>query len=214
MIPKIFHQTYRDAVLPDPYGFCQAELLRLHPDYEYRFYSDADIISFIKTEFPDYWDAFHLLPRMIMKIDMFRYFLMYRFGGIYADMDYLFLNPIGPALSGEIVLPANREENGVAKRIGNCIFASEPGHPFWKSLMDTLHTYDRAIVDDGFVEGSPQGTGPQFVYDMWTKTSLPFVPRAFFHPETRTSPSYMESLRLKGTIGMHLCSGLWRDGRL
>ena len=171
-------------------------------------------MAFVHKEFPSYWEAFSKLPRMIMKIDMFRYFLMYRFGGIYADMDYLFLNPIGPALSGEIVLPANREENGVPTRLGNCIFASEPGHAFWKTLIDTLHTYDRSEVEDGFVDGSAAGTGPQFVYDMWTKTSLPFVPRALFHPETKTSPSYMAYLRSKGVIGMHLCSGLWRNGRL
>jgi mannosyltransferase OCH1-like enzyme len=43
----------------------------------------------MKKNFPEYYDKFNELPRMIMKIDMFRYFLMYKYGGLYTDMDYL-----------------------------------------------------------------------------------------------------------------------------
>ncbi len=68
--------------LPDTYKMCQREIKRLYPDFEYRFYTDEDMNAFIKTEFPDYCDKFNELPRMIMKIDMFRYFLMYKYGGL------------------------------------------------------------------------------------------------------------------------------------
>ncbi len=48
--------------------------------------------NYIKINFPDYDKQ--LQPRLIMKIDMIRYFLMYKEGGIYADLDYKFIKNI------------------------------------------------------------------------------------------------------------------------
>ena len=37
----------------------------------------------------------------------------------------------------KIVIPFNKEdENGLPICLGNCIFASQPNHKFWKSLTD------------------------------------------------------------------------------
>ena len=142
-IPKIIHQTYKNHNLPETYKMCQTEIKRLHPDFEYRFYTDEDMDRLMKTEFPEYYDKFNELPRMIMKIDMFRYFLMYKYGGLYADMDYLMFKKFD-ILNEKVVIPCNREdENGEPICLGNCIFASQPNHPYWKSLMDTLFTIDR-----------------------------------------------------------------------
>ena len=74
-IPKIIHQTYKNYNLPEIYKMCQTEIKRLHPDFEYLFYTDNDMDRLIKTQFPEYYEKFNELPRMIMKIDMFRYFL-------------------------------------------------------------------------------------------------------------------------------------------
>ena len=42
---------------------CQIEIKRLHPDFEYRFYTDEDMNRLMKTEFPEYYDKFNELPR-------------------------------------------------------------------------------------------------------------------------------------------------------
>jgi hypothetical protein len=42
-IPKIIHQTYKNYNLPETYKMCQTEIKRLHPDFEYRFYTDNDM---------------------------------------------------------------------------------------------------------------------------------------------------------------------------
>ena len=91
MIPKIIHQTYKSTELPPVYKQCQETVLKLHPDFEYRFYTDEDMDRVVREEAPEYYEAFSALPRMIMKIDMFRYFLMYLYGGLYVDMDYMML---------------------------------------------------------------------------------------------------------------------------
>ena len=221
-IPKIIHQTYKNHNLPEIYKMCQTEIKRLHPDFEYRFYTDDDMDRLMKTEFPEYYDKFNELPRMIMKIDMFRYFLMYKYGGLYTDMDYLMFNPFD-LLNEKVVIPCNREdENGNPICLGNCIFASQPNHPYWKSLMDTLFTIDRTKLDyntDKNIDGNVLGTGPMFVFAMWKKYSkinddICVSKRSLFHPPTKNNNQYIEGLKKDGCYGMHICTGLWRNNKL
>ena len=221
-IPKIIHQTYKNHNLPETYKMCQREIKKLHPDFEYRFYTDEEMDWLMKTEFPEYYDKFNELPRMIMKIDMFRYFLMYKYGGLYADMDYLMLNHFD-MLNEEVVIPCNREdENGNPACLGNCFFASQPNHPFWRSLMDTLFTIDRTKLDyatDKNIDSNVLGTGPLFVFAMWKKYSktnddICVSKRSLFHPPTKNNNQYIERLKKDGCYGMHICTGLWRNNRL
>ncbi len=221
-IPKIIHQTYKNHNLPETYKMCQTEIKRLHPDFEYRFYTDEDMDRLMKTEFPEYYDKFNELPRMIMKIDMFRYFLMYKYGGLYTDMDYLMFNTFD-LLNETVVIPCNREDNnGNPICLGNCIFASQPNHPYWKSLIDTLFTIDRKELDyntDKNIDGNVLGTGPMFVFDMWKKylkinNDICISKRNLFHPPTKNNNQYIEQLKKDGYYGMHICTGLWRNNKL
>ena len=217
-IPKIIHQTYKNHDLPEIYKKCQKEIKKLHPDFEYRFYTDEDIDKFINTEFPKYYDKFNELPRMIMKIDMFRYFLMYKYGGLYADMDYLMFKPFD-ILNEKVVIPTNRDlNNNKITSLGNCIFASVPNHPFWKSLIDTLFNIDRKNLPfDGF-DNVIKSTGPMFVYNMYNnflnKNDINIPARLLFHPPTKNDNLYIEELKKKGSYGMHICTGVWLNDKL
>jgi len=222
-IPKIIHHTYKDSNLPKEYLKCKNKMIKLHPDFDYRFYTDNDIDLLIKTDFPEYYIKFNELPRMIMKIDIFRYFLMYKYGGIYADMDYLMLNTFD-LLNHNVVLPCNRENtNKLPMRLGNCFFASIPGHPFWKTLIDTLFTMDRTKIEyslDANIDENISGTGPGFVSEMWkqyiaTNINDIHVPRReLFHPVIKSGVKYIDQLKTNGTYGIHLCTGLWRNNKL
>lgn len=221
MIPKIIHNTYKNHTLPEPYKTCQKQIIALHPDFEYRFYTDEDMYSIMKKYFPKYYEKFQTLPRMIMKIDMFRYFLMYKYGGLYTDMDYLMIKRYD-LLNHQVVIPCNKEDiSGNPINLGNCIFASVPKHPFWKTLMDTLFTIDRTKIqytNDDNIDKSPEGTGPQFVFSMWKnfadKKSIIIPKRLLFHPITQLDPMYIEDLKKKSTYGMHICAGNWRFNQL
>lgn len=99
---------------------------------------------------------------------------MYKYGGLYTDMDYLMLKKFD-LLNENVVLPCNRQdENGNPICLGNSIFASQPNHPYWKSLIDTLFTIDISKLDyktDINIDKNVLGTGPMFVFDMWEKYS-------------------------------------------
>ena len=153
---------------------------------------------------------------------MFRYFLMYKYGGLYTDMDYLMFKSFD-LLNENVVIPCNREhENGEPICLGNCIFASQLNHPYWKSLIDTLFTIDRKNLDyntDKNIDGNVLGTGPMFVFAMWKKYSkinddICVSKRSLFHPPTKNNNQYIEGLKKGGCYGMHICTGLWRNNKL
>ena len=53
-------------------------------------------------------------------------------------------------------------------------FSSQPNHPYWKSLIDTLFTIDITKLDyktDKNIDGNVLGTSPMFVFAMWEKYS-------------------------------------------
>lgn len=221
MIPKIIHQTYKHKTpLPETYKTCQDIIVGLHPDFEYMFWADDSMFDEMKTSFPDYFDAFMKLPRTIMRIDMFRYFLMYKYGGIYSDLDYFMLKPFD-LLDHNVVIPCNREdENGTTTCLGNCIFASQPNHPFWKMLMDSLWTFDRNDIEYKRDDVIINSTGPKFVYTEWVKYSknhddIHIPCRALFHPHTTRNISQINDLKKKKyAYGIHLCEGLWMNNKL
>jgi mannosyltransferase OCH1-like enzyme len=221
-IPKIIHQTYKNYELPPIYKYCQNYIKELHPDFEYKFYTDEDMFNIMKNEFPEYYESFNKLPRMIMKIDMFRYFLMYKYGGLYTDMDYLMIKPFN-LLNYDVVIPCNRENDKKEPIcLGNCVFASKPNHPFWKLLMDSLFYIEREklnYINDKNIDENEYGTGPMFVYNTWKKynenDNTIFIPkRELFHPITKLNNDYINELKQTNCYGMHICTGLWRNNKL
>jgi len=156
---------------------------------------------------------------MIMKIDMFRYFLMYKYGGLYTDMDYLMFKPFD-LLDNKVVIPTNRDrdDNNNISCLGNCIFASVPNHPFWKSLMDTLFKVDRKNLPFSGFDNVIKSTGPLFVFDMYNrylkKDDINIPERMLFHPPTKKHNQYIKELKKKGCYGMHICTGVWSNNKL
>lgn len=224
-IPKIVHHIWMgNNKIPDINSYCASTIKNTNPDFKYMLWKDNDIQNIMKNDFPIYYDKFNDLPRMIMKIDMFRYFLMYKYGGLYTDMDYLMFKPFD-LLNEKVVIPCNREdEENNPTCLGNCIFASEPNHPFWKSLIDTLFTIDRNKLDyktDKNIDGNVLGTGPMFVFAMWKKylknnenSDICISKRHLFHPPTKNDEKYIKQLKENGCYGMHICTGLWRNNKL
>ena len=222
-IPKIIHHIWMGKnEIPDLNIKCAESIKKTNSDFEYKLWKDDDVNNMMKNDFPEYYEKFNELPRMIMKIDMFRYFLMYKYGGLYTDMDYYMFKGFD-LLKYNVVIPCNKENRyGIPTCLGNCIFASKPGHKFWKILMDTLFTIDRnkkAYSYDKNIDENALGTGPMFVFNMWKEYSKTnndiYIPgKQLFHPISKKNDYYMEQLKSAGYYGMHVCTGLWRNKKL
>jgi mannosyltransferase OCH1-like enzyme len=71
---------------------CRAQRYRatwaaMNPGWVMRLWDDAECAAFVRSEFPEYVDAYFKLPHNVERADFFRYMVVLRYGGLYADID-------------------------------------------------------------------------------------------------------------------------------
>jgi len=214
MIPRILHQTAKTVVLSDRWKPLQRMAQEFHPGWEYRLWTDEDNLALIRDRRPDLEAAYSGLPRPVMRADLIRYVYMEQFGGLYFDTDYQFLR-VFDLLDRDLVLPAESDP-GFPVFLGNCIFASVPGHPFWTAVLDELKGTPPTAENTRSENDIIQRTGPGFLTRIWKSRfeSDPTVfvpPRAWFHPPVPRDDGALASVTSNSaTYGIHWCFGSWR----
>jgi mannosyltransferase OCH1-like enzyme len=86
-IPKILWQTMKTKQVPQIMKEFSSSWTDLNPEYEYRFFDDSDIERCVMEEFPEYISAYKKIQQGAVKSDLWRYLILYKYGGVYADMD-------------------------------------------------------------------------------------------------------------------------------
>lgn len=213
MIPKIIHQTWKTDLVPKKWQSFVKTVQELNPDWEYRLWSDEDNDKFVEEEFPEFVDTFRGFSRNIMRADVIRYLIMYKVGGVYLDLDYEMLKPFDFG-DHEVVLPLNRAvKHGDPKdELGNCIFASIPGHKFWKDVIDDLQN-NPPIVDD--YTQIVESTGPRLLTRIYYNNTYEgiFLPdRLVYHPGSPSNSKDVELIKNNGvSLGIHHPWGSWKE---
>lgn len=162
MIPKIIHQTYINTSIPEVWQEAQQSCLDLHPapEWEYKLWTDAASMDFIRDEYPWFLETFKNYPYPIQRADSIRYFILNHFGGIYLDLDDGCNRELEPLLS----YPAWVRKT-MPTGISNDAMGAVPHHPFFMRVIEQIHNYDRNwILPYITIMGS---TGPLFLSVMW-----------------------------------------------
>jgi len=136
-IPKVIYQTYKTEQLPLIFKWHISRLKKNNPDYDYQFYNDEKIASFIETEFGS--DIFKLYNRINIgaaKADFFRYAILYKKGGVYLDIDSRILNKIDSFVFEKDAAVISNESNG-EYFIQFALFF-EANHPFLEKTIELL----------------------------------------------------------------------------
>ena len=195
-IPKIIHQTAPDdkSKWPAVWYKCQESWRRNYPDYEYRMWYDADLDNFMKEKYPEYWPMYQNYPRKIQRIDVARYFILYEYGGIYADMDFECVRPFMDRVDDSKVGVAESqhlEDNG--EELQNALMISPEKHPFWLEVFKDLK--EHADDDVGGDAAPIWKTGPYVMirtYHAHPDLMQP-LPRDNFAPKTVPHSSGQET---------------------
>jgi mannosyltransferase OCH1-like enzyme len=67
--------------------------LKYSNTFNYMFYNNTMCDDFIKNNFDEkIYKAYSMLPIAVMKADLWRYCVIYKYGGIYADTDTVYPN--------------------------------------------------------------------------------------------------------------------------
>ena len=85
-IPRIIHQTFATKDLHPLIEKNVAQIRSSNPNWEYRFYTDQDVVNFVRVEYGDrILEYFNRINPMYgpARADLFRYLLMYKIGGVY-----------------------------------------------------------------------------------------------------------------------------------
>jgi mannosyltransferase OCH1-like enzyme len=137
-IPKVLYQTYKTSKLPLIFKWHIYRLKKRNPDYDYQFYDDDRVETFILNEFGE--DIFKLFKRINIgaaKADFFRYAILYKKGGIYLDIDSRILHEIDNFIEQDDKAVISYHENNKKYFIQYALFF-EADHPFLKRTLDLI----------------------------------------------------------------------------
>lgn len=194
-IPKVIHHTYKeDLTLPGAAfpsliwktSFHSWNMVFPAAEFEHKFWLDAQLEQCLLEEFPDYVKAITEENRTkkreesanIELADAGRYCILWKYGGIYADLDYEVLKNFYEELKPGVVslIESPYVENPVTRiQVQNSLMASPARHPLWREVFSYMsRPYSHAWND-------AHGTGPRMLSRMADK----FPPYVQLLPCTR-----------------------------
>ncbi|ODV83078.1 glycosyltransferase family 32 protein [[Candida] arabinofermentans NRRL YB-2248] len=127
-----------------------------NPGFVHELFNDDTsnaIIHYLFMHFPEIIKAYELMPHIILKMDFFRYLMLFSKGGVYADVDTLPLQPIpnwipenvDPFEIGMIIGIQSDPDtpdwrNFYARRLqfSNWVIQSKPGHPILREIIASI----------------------------------------------------------------------------
>ena len=153
-IPKILHQTWKESDLPPALLRFQQICQKIHPDWVYILWTDADNRRFIQQHYPWFLRIYDAYPEHIMRVDAVRYFILHYYGGVYLDLDFECVKSLESLLAGKKIVLGTEPDAHLnahcpvvkpfSKLLCNAFMASEARHPFWVHLFKNLIAYRRA----------------------------------------------------------------------
>ena len=195
MIPRILHQIW---VGPDPlpkeFGKYQKTWSRLHPDWELRLWTEDNFPTELRRD-----ESRERLRVPAERSDILRHDVLYRFGGVYADVDFEWRKPIDELLEGIEIFtawlkPAQEKKAG---RVNNALIGAVPGHPLIDRALRELkpreyHGLDKRASGSLFWDALVQDT-----------PGVTIFPVEYFYPD---SPEQRAS-----AYAIHHSARSWKD---
>lgn len=140
-IPKIIFQTWKSRTdIPEHLAYWSNTFRKHNPDYTFRLWDDKDNRAFIAKNFPWFLETYDGYPAEIYRADAVRYFFLYLFGGVYADMDTECLRPLDDmlAMDSDIILGRMGTNPHFEHSIPNAIMISKPRQEFWLLVISLM----------------------------------------------------------------------------
>lgn len=177
---------------------------RLHPDWEYRLWTDADV----QTLDLQCREAFDSAVNFGMKADILRYELLNQYGGLYVDLDFECLKPIDSLLrSVDSNAFAGFEWPTVTHTwsVCNALLGAVPSSPFFTYVLNALNESITKRAPESEWHGSefiPRSTGPAFLTRCASECGeITVFPQKTFYPRAG---------EVKHAFARHHFSGSWR----
>uniref|UniRef100_A0A1I8HWM1 Glycosyltransferase family 32 protein n=1 Tax=Macrostomum lignano TaxID=282301 RepID=A0A1I8HWM1_9PLAT len=157
-IPPIRHLLWKNESVSAYFAEQLKTWHRVHPDWTVVLWRDQDLQPFVKKHFPGALPRFmELAPYTIMQVDMVRYMLLFKYGGVYADLDYSLTASLDDHRRFYAVVTREPEAHSLQyfefqwppRTLDNPAFLmAAPGHSFYRHCINCLQMMP-------FTRGSP-----------------------------------------------------------
>lgn len=156
MIEKnIFQSWYTTELHPFVKDKIDA-MKKLNPEYTFHLYTDEDMEHFVNENYPgEIAECYNRLNIIVAKVDFWRYLVLYKYGGVYLDMDSSIEISLCTLIQeeDEAILTAENNPNMFVQWA--LIFAK--GHPI---LKKTIELIVENIKKNSFPNNIHKMTGP------------------------------------------------------
>jgi mannosyltransferase OCH1-like enzyme len=180
-IPKIIHLTCKEKKVPSTYVPLLSRLTQMHPDWEIKVYDDNEARQLVMNNFPEMLASFDSYRFPIQRTDIFRVLVVYVHGGFYLDMDMYCLKKLDELCDFKVILGEEKTLSAIEcqklklkypLRIGNYMFGSVPGHPFWKEFLNASKEKENSTIisENDILET----TGPGLLTNVFHKVKHKF----------------------------------------
>ena len=137
MIPKNIYQSWYTTILNPLIETKIHNMKIMNPEYVHKIYTDDEIDEFVNEYFPgEISNCYNKLNIIVAKVDFWRYLILYKYGGIYLDMDSSIDKPLNNLINDddEAIITAEKNSNVFVQWA--LIFNKE--HPILKITIDLI----------------------------------------------------------------------------
>ena len=93
IIPFKIYQAWHSDDIPESVSSCIDNIKKMNPEFEHHLFNNNKCREFIKANFSlETLDAYDSIIPNAIKIDLWRYCMLYKNGGIYLDVKYYCIN--------------------------------------------------------------------------------------------------------------------------
>ncbi|CAX41078.1 alpha-1,6-mannosyltransferase, putative [Candida dubliniensis CD36] len=165
--PAYIWQTWKhglnDEKFDEKYREGERQWAYKNPGFVHELFNDDTahtMVKYLYRQIPEVINAFESLPEVILKMDFFRYLILFAKGGVYADIDTYPIQPIpnwipenvSPLDIGLIVgiendsnSPNWRSESVRRLQLGQFVMQSKPGHPILREIIAQIVLYTKKL---------------------------------------------------------------------
>jgi mannosyltransferase OCH1-like enzyme len=163
MIPKIIHTTWKNKNIPVEWNESHESCKKINEGYTHRLWTDDDMDKFVKDEYPSMYDLYKSYKYHIQRCDAFRYMVLYKYGGIYIDLDIGCKKSLDDLLNNPLVLVKSQN---VRSSFTNSFMMVKEKHEFMKYCIDNLKIHSNSLKFLGKHFHIMNSTGPSFLTKM------------------------------------------------
>lgn len=138
-IPRKIWQTFRSATMTE--AMCKAvwSWQQLNPEYKYEFMDDVDMRRWIEENMrAEVLQAFDRLIPGAFRADLWRYAVLYKEGGVYADVGMTTMRSLRDVLAADDDFVVARDRPSHNSLLYNAFMAVSPGHPILEEVIGRI----------------------------------------------------------------------------